>query len=47
MLIELWVDPNPLDVVAKELYRALACMMKDELIDELEEDCMLNNNGGI
>ena len=42
------MDPNPLDVVAEELYRASACTMKmkDALIEELEEDCVLNNNGG-
>ena len=49
MMIEQRVDPDPLDVVADELFKASACVMQDVLIDELEEDCMLptkNNNIG-
>lgn len=45
VLIEQRVDPDPLDVVADELYKASACMMKDALIDELEEDCELPRKG--
>mmetsp|Transcript_1368 Transcript_1368/g.2980 ORF Transcript_1368/g.2980 Transcript_1368/m.2980 type:complete len:117 (+) Transcript_1368:955-1305(+) len=45
VLIEQRVDPDPLDVVADELYKASACMMKDALIDELEEDCVLPKGG--
>ena len=41
-IIEQRVDPDPLDVVANELFKASACRMKDALIDELEEDCVLN-----
>ena len=41
-MIEQRVDPDPLDVVADELFKASACRMKDALIDELEEDCVLN-----
>lgn len=41
VLIEQRVDPDPLDVVADELYKASACMMKDALMDELEEDCVV------
>jgi len=43
VLIEQRVDPDPLDVVADELYKASACMMKDAMIDELEEDCVLSS----
>lgn len=46
VLIEQRVDPDPLDVVADELYKATACMVKDMLMDELEEDCVLPNAGG-
>mmetsp|Transcript_25069 Transcript_25069/g.54205 ORF Transcript_25069/g.54205 Transcript_25069/m.54205 type:complete len:114 (-) Transcript_25069:285-626(-) len=48
VLIEQRVDPDPLDVVADELFKASACIMQDVLMDELEEDCMLpkNNSGG-
>jgi len=42
VLIEQRVDPDPLDVVADALHKASTRMMKDALIDELEEDCMLN-----
>ena len=42
VMIEQRVDPDPLDVVADELFKASACRMKDALIDELEEDCVLN-----
>lgn len=45
VLIEQRVDPDPLDVVADALYKASACIMKDALIDELEEDCMVPTNG--
>lgn len=45
VLIEQRVDPDPLDVVADELFKASACHMKDALIDELEEDCMLPTAG--
>lgn len=45
VLIEQRVDPDPLDVVADELDKASACTMKDQLIDELEEDCMLPSSG--
>eukprot|EP00578_Thalassiosira_sp_NH16_P022927 CAMPEP_0181082832 /NCGR_PEP_ID=MMETSP1071-20121207/3833_1 /TAXON_ID=35127 /ORGANISM="Thalassiosira sp., Strain NH16" /LENGTH=213 /DNA_ID=CAMNT_0023164447 /DNA_START=226 /DNA_END=867 /DNA_ORIENTATION=+ len=45
VLIEQRVDPDPLDVVADELFKSAACAMKDALIDELEEDCMLPNGG--
>lgn len=45
VLIEQRVEPDPLDVVADELYKAVACRMKDELIEELEEDCALPNRG--
>ena len=44
VLIEQRVDPDPLDVVADELYRAAACLMKDEMIDEMEEDCVLHKS---
>jgi len=40
VLIEQRIDPDPLDVVADELYKASTCTMKNELIDEFEEDCM-------
>jgi hypothetical protein len=46
VLIEQRVDPDPLDVVADELFKATACMVKDMLMDELEEDCVLPNAGG-
>mmetsp|Transcript_27969 Transcript_27969/g.50984 ORF Transcript_27969/g.50984 Transcript_27969/m.50984 type:complete len:334 (-) Transcript_27969:267-1268(-) len=49
MMIEQRVDPDPLDVVADELFKVSACVMQDVLMDELEEDCMLptkNNNSG-
>lgn len=48
VMIEQRVDPDPLDVVADELYKVSSCMMKDALIDELEEDCVINGaiNGG-
>jgi 2-phosphoglycerate kinase len=41
VLIEQRVEPDPLDVVADELFKASACMVKDLLMDELEEDCVL------
>lgn len=41
VLIEQRVDPDPLDVVADELYKVAACQMKDVLMDDLEEDCVL------
>ncbi|KAL7545150.1 hypothetical protein ACHAWF_008504, partial [Thalassiosira exigua] len=44
VLIEQRVDPDPLDVVADELYKVSSCMMKDALIDELEEDCVLSKS---
>ena len=43
ILIEQRVDPDPLDVVSDALYQASACLMKDALIDELEEDCVINS----
>ena len=46
VLIEQRVDPDPLDVVADELYKASACMVKDMLMEELEEDCVLPTAGG-
>ena len=46
VMIEHCVDPDPLDVVADELYKASACAMKDQLSDELEEDCVLPKSGG-
>ncbi len=46
VLIEQRVEPDPLDVVADELYKASACMVKDMLMDELEEDCILPTSGG-
>ncbi len=46
VLIEQRVEPDPLDVVADELYKASACMVKDMLMDELEEDCVLPTSGG-
>ena len=45
-LIEQRVDPDPLDVVANELYKAQSCMMKDLFMDELEEDCQLPESSG-
>ena len=45
VLIEQRVDPDPLDVVADELFKASACQMKDVLIEELEEDCILPTSG--
>lgn len=45
VLIEQRVDPDPLDVVADELYKASACMMKEVFMDELEEDCVLPTTG--
>lgn len=39
VLIEQRVDPDPLDVVADELYKANECKMKDMLLNKLEEDC--------
>lgn len=47
VLIEQRVDPDPLDVVADELYKAGACMVKDMLMDELEEDCVLPTSGAV
>ena len=41
VLIEQRVEPDPLDVVADELYKANVCKMKDMLMDKLEEDCVL------
>jgi 2-phosphoglycerate kinase len=47
VLIEQRMDPDPLDVVADELYKATSCEMKGALMDELEEDCEISNfNGG-
>jgi hypothetical protein len=45
VLIEQRVEPDPLDVVADELYKAQSCMMKDMFIEELEEDCELPGGG--
>lgn len=42
VLIEQRIEPDPLDVVADELYKANACKMKDMLMDKLlDEDCVL------
>jgi 2-phosphoglycerate kinase len=47
VLIEQRMDPDPLDVVADELYKATSCEMRGALMDELEEDCEISNfNGG-
>lgn len=44
VIIEQRVDPDPLDVVADALFKNASCMVKDQLLDELEEDCVLTNN---
>ena len=41
VLIEQRIEPDPLDVVADELYKVNACKMKDMLMDKLDEDCVL------
>ncbi|KAL7468076.1 hypothetical protein ACHAXS_008303, partial [Conticribra weissflogii] len=41
VLIEQRVDPDPLDVVADELYKSSICMMQNEIIEEIEEDCIV------
>lgn len=41
VLIEQRVDPDPLDVVADELYKSSLCTMQNEIIEEIEEDCIL------
>ena len=46
VIIEQRVDPDPLDVVADALFQNASCMMKDQMLDELEEDCVLNNTNG-
>ena len=46
VLIEQRVEPDPLDVVSNELYKAQSCMMKDLFMNELEEDCQLPESGG-
>lgn len=42
VLIEQRVDPDPLDVVADELFKSSSCRIKNDLIEELEEDCSLH-----
>lgn len=44
VIIEQRVDPDPLDVVADALFGSASCMMKDQLLDKLEENCVLNKN---
>lgn len=39
VLIEQRTDPEPLDVVASELQKNTSCQMKQELLEEMEEDC--------
>ena len=41
VLIEQRVEPDPLDVVNDELFKNQSCQRKAELIDELEEDCLV------
>jgi len=43
VLIEQRVDADPLDVVANELFKTSSCLIKNDLIEELEEDCSLHN----
>ena len=35
------MDPDPLDVVADELFRSSSCEMRTDMIEQLEEDCSL------
>jgi len=44
VIIEQRTDPDPLDVVSDALFGSASCMTKDQLLDKLEEDCVLNNN---
>jgi len=44
VIIEQRTDPDPLDVVSDALFQSASCMMKDHLLDKLEDDCVLNNN---
>lgn len=44
LIIEQRTDPDPLDVVSDALFDSASCMTKDQLLDKLEEDCILNNN---
>ena len=43
ILIEQRVDPDPLDVVADELFRSSSCEMRTDMIEKLEEDCSLEH----
>ena len=43
ILIEQRVDPDPLDVVADELFQSSSCEMRTDMIEKLEEDCSLEH----
>ncbi len=45
LIIEQRTDPDPLDVVSDALFDSASCITKDQLLDKLEEDCVLNNIG--
>jgi len=44
VIIEQRTDPDPLDVVADALFESASCKLKHQMLDKLEEDCVLNNN---
>lgn len=44
VIIEQRTDPDPLDVVSDALFGSASCEVKDQLIEKLDEDCVLNNN---
>ena len=44
VVVEQRTDPDPLDVVSDALFGSASCEVKDQLIERLDEDCVLNNN---
>lgn len=44
VIIEQKDDPDPLDLVSDALFDSASCLMKNELLDKLEEDCELNKH---
>ena len=44
VVVEQRTDPDPLDVVSDALFGSASCEVKDQLIEKLDEDCVLNNN---
>ena len=47
VLIEQRVDPDPLDVVADELFRVASCQNSEEIINDFEDCDVSSGMGGI